>query len=324
MEIENIITLRKMGHWKDYGLVFEWEDVFKEKLQANFFYERKIFNNRFLNDRPCISHLHLPRKYSFVFDMYTRLNNYRWNRTNIVPCIIDYYLPDDKISQFEKNYNKNPVVLISSRQVFCHLKEIGFNLPIAHLPLSLSDKYQININTRFNKEYDLVLAGRPNAVLHQYLLKYLKTHTQLRYVYNKKVNDTYIYYTSTGICLGSIDDRRSYLNLLSKSKIGFYSTPGIDEDEKRIGNAGWNQVTPRLLEYLANGCHVIARYPQNPDTEYFELDKVTLPASDYKTFEQSMDRALSNEFDVKSCAVYLGKHYTSNRVTLLNNIINSL
>lgn len=324
MEIENIITLRKMGRWTDYGLVFEWEDIFKEMFQSRFHYERHLFNNRFFNNKPILSHINLPHSCSFAFDMYARLRNSRWNTKHIIPCIIDYYLDDNLVSKWERNYRKNPIVLVSSFQVYCHLKDKNIQLPIAHLPLSLSDKYKITPNTCFNKKYDVILAGRPNKVFELFLSRYIAKHPNLYYVYNKKEPEGFVYYTNKGERLGIFSGHDSYMNLLSKSKVGFYSTPGIDGDEKRVGSHSWNQVTPRLFEYITSGCHVIARYPSNPDTNYFELEKVTLPATDYLSFENSLEKALSHDVDMKMYSNYMSKHYTSVRVKQFKEIIKML
>lgn len=324
MEINKIITLRNYIGYNDYGLVFEWENIFKEEFNATFFYEKHLFKNRFVYNIPFISHIALPTGNSFVFDMYPRFKDKRWNAKNIIPCIIDYYLDDKEIPKLEKNYNKNPLVLISSRQVYCHLKALDVQLPIAHLPLSLSDKYRINPSTKFEKKYDLVLAGRPNLQLQEYLKQYLQTKPNLLFVYNKKENGQFVYYTSTGDYLGPLNNRQDYINLLYKSKIAFYSTPGIDGDEKRTGNSLWSQVTPRLFEYIANGCHIIARFPKNEDTEFFELDKITLPADNYQVFKQSLDWALNNDVDMNLYSKYLEHHYTSERVKLLKEYLQEI
>lgn len=80
-------------------------------------------------------------------------------------------------------YGKNPIVTVSSREVYDFLINKGVELNIAHLPLSISDRYKISDTTRFVKKYDLVLMGRQNPVLEQYLHRYVSTHHDFVYVY---------------------------------------------------------------------------------------------------------------------------------------------
>lgn len=87
---------------------------------------------------------------------------------------------------------------------------------------------------------------------------------------------------------------------------------------------GFNQVTPRFLEYLACGCHIISRYPDNPDTAYFNLAGMSTRVDSYQAFEETFDRARTIPCDMAGYASYLDKHYTSVRAEALASIISPL
>jgi hypothetical protein len=250
--------------------------------------------------------------------MRTQINNL-YNRTDILPVIVDFFVAKDYLNEFYNAYSKNPFILISSLEVFDFLNRNNCPKQIYHFPLSLPDKYKITSTTRFEKEYDLVLMGRTNPVFDDYLQRYIEKHKDFMYVYRILEGPIFNYYTSKGDLIGNIDTRESYIDLMRKSKIGFYSTPGIDGGEGRT--KGFNQVTPRFLELLSCGCHVIARYKKNPDTDFYQLDKFSLNIVSYDEFEKAVDKALSTKVDMKMYSEYLENHYTSKRVELFKTIL---
>lgn len=75
---------------------------------------------------------------------------------------------------------------------------------------------------------------------------------------------------------------------MRKGKMGLYSTPGIDGDESRT--KGYHQVTPRFLELVATGCHIIARYSMNSDTEYYDLKSFSENIETYEQFEMAVQK----------------------------------
>ena len=95
-----------------------------------------------------------------------------------------------------------------------------------------------------------------------------------------------------------------------------YSTPGIDGGEEKT--RGLSQVTPRFLEAVSSGCHVLSRYKENSDTDFFDLNRITPHISSYEQFESEFDRAIEEDVDMKVYAEYLSKHYTS---TIVNQFI---
>lgn len=323
MVISNIGTKRFSDYQKWDEIVFEWEDVFVRELGIGFHKTHGVLAQRLYRKFPFLKRFFLPRKLTFMYQIVPSLENNIYNDEKIIPCIIDYYLDEDNTRKFLLYYNKVKLLCISSKEIYDYLNKISYDeelhLPLLHLPLSISDKYRLSKETRFEKKYDLVSVGRINPILFDFLKKYKENHPSFVYVYNEGNKCDFKYFTSEGECLGKADDRESYLGLMRMSKCGLYSTPGIDGGEKYTN--GFSQVTPRFLEYLTCRCHVIARYKENSDTDYFELNKMTLPANNYEEFEKSLDYALNSSIDVEKYMSYLDKHYTSVIVNELKEYI---
>jgi hypothetical protein len=319
MKIRSVKTERKIKKSPSYDLVYEWEDVFHRELDIPLAYFRgydqyvdKII--RIINSNP----RRLSNHYSLMYCLSARVKDSRYNRPDILPAIIDFNLAKEELINFYKAYSKNRFILISGLEVFDFLKQNKCPKVIYHFPLSIADKYKITPTVKFEKVYDLVLMGRRNPVLDQYLKKYLEKNNDFTYVYRNRDGNVFDYYTSKGEFLGNIDNREAYIDLMRKSKIGFYSTP-IDVEES-VTN-GLNQVTPRFLELIACGCHIIARYKKNADTDFYQLDRFCSPINTYNDFEKEMDKARHNEVDMKMYSEYLENHYTSKRVELFKTIL---
>jgi len=259
------------------------------------------------------------------FDMNPHIGKRRANSEHIIPWVIDFYLEDNQLSQFNISYKHHPLVLISSREVYEYLiskRELVKDVNFQHLALSISDNYKISSETKFEKEYDVVLMGRQNPVLTSFFYRYLEAHPNLKYAYRKKEGDSFNYYAvhnGKETLIGGINDREQYIDLTRKARIGFYATPDIDTDHSRAH--GFNQVTPRFLELIASGAHVIARYVPNPDTEYYRLQDFSESMETYEQFEKAMDDAMKHDVDMNKYANYLAQHYTSVRAEEIKRII---
>ena len=246
---------------------------------------------------------------------------YRYkNFANYLPCVIDFFLDnEDELRLFEEHHNNNKIVFISSKEAYDYLKDHECRLNIEHLPLSLPDKYSISPTTQYNKEYDFVLVGRQNPILREWLEIYEKKHGDLCYV--KEGEEKYAYYTNKGTYVGFVKGREDYISLIRKARIAIYSTPSMDSSRENA--KGFNQVTPKFLEYIASGCHIIARYPQNSDTDFYELDTFACNCHSYDEFEKYVDNARNTIVNMNIYSNYLSKHYTSNRVKDLVGFINN-
>lgn len=317
MRIKQILTNRSLNNGKDYGIVNEWEDVFSQLLGVSLYHDDwKKRDKTIFWKFPWLASFFQTNIPTFVYVMLPIACPPGNNKKNIVPCMIDFYCRDkEELQLFYKRYDKCPLVLISSKEAYNFLVSIKCPLNIRHLPLSISDKYRINDKTTFNKKYDVVMLGRQNEVLQTFLNEYSERHKDVTYVYGKKEGRGFRYFDQAGVDLGCMSTREDYMNLMRQSKIGLYATPAMDGG--RTDTNGFNQVTPRFLEYIVNGCHVIARYPNNPDTDFYELNKMTTRIETYDQFEKAMDKLRHEDVDVSCYSQYLKKHYTSNRVQML-------
>ncbi len=314
MKIQQIITLRNEP-WcgVDYDLVQEWENQFADGLKADLYYDTiKLRSNRIISRVPWLADLLQTHKPALKFRMLPLGNPPGDNKKNIYPIIIDFYLhSDDELSLFYKTCDKNPIIYISSKEVFDFLKAKGCPLTIKHLPISLPDKYRLT--SLPTKKYDVVMLGRQNKTFKEYLDRYAINHSDFVYVFRDKSG----YITSQNELLGELADRESYWNLMRSAKVGLYATPGMDN--ARQNTNGFSQVTPRFLEYLAAGCHVVARYKNNSDTEFFELNEMSTRVQSYDDFSHALNRLLHSSIPMTKYQAYLNRHYTSNRIDMLLN-----
>ena len=324
MRINQVLTNRNQSNGKDYGIVNEWEDIFSEVLGVPLYYDNWKKRDKLLFWKfPWFATLFQTNVPTFMYVMLPTASPHGNNKRNIIPCMIDFYSREDKeLRDFYSRYDKNPIVLISSREAYDFLISVRCPLNIKHLPLSISDKYRVCSSTRFAKRYDVVMLGRQNIILQDYLKLYSQSHKDLTYVYGEKEGRYFRYYDDCGKDLGCLTSREDYMRLMRLSRIGLYSTPAMDGG--RTDTNGFNQVTPRFLEYIVNGCHVISRYPRNSDTEYFELDTMSTKIETYDDFEAAMDKLRFSEVDMDKYSRYLEKHYTSVRVKTLMNYIEEI
>jgi len=313
--IRKLISSRKYNRWPSWDLVFEWEDCIQKEfdlaLSDDIAFRIKWpvpFLKRMLNTS-CPA---------FMFQMGPDLHG-EYNKRNVVPCLIDFFLKEKDLPLFYRNNAMHPVLLVSSLEVVRYLEKRNCPLNIRHFPLSLSDKYRPAPDVLQKKKYDLVLVGRTNEVLLDYLNRFAQSHPDFYYVYREMKGDVFNYYTSKGEFLGDIRTREQYMALLRESRIGLYATPGMDDGASRTN--GFNPVTPRFLEMVSCGCHIIARYPDNEETAFYEFHRFGPSVASYEQFEERMVKALSEEVDLKAYGAYLEKHYTSKRCDLLRLIL---
>ncbi len=317
-----------------WDIVYEWEDeLCAHSNRIKLVQEKKVV--WLLNS--IVRHAKLPvcgslasllggGRLCLTFDMSAKHRTDFRNRKNVIPVVIDFFLSPENYPVFEAAYKHNSKVLITSREVYEKLKQANVKVNIAHWALSLPDRYAITADTRFEKKYDFGLVGRPNPVLREYLERYAEKHPDVTYVQAGAKSSTdeqrYHYYTNRGEHVGCFKSREEYIKLIRMTKMALYSTPAIDN--ARNSAHGLNQVTPRFLENIAAGCQMLLRYPDNPDTRYYELEKFCPNIQSYEQFETIVDKYRRTDVDMAAYSVYLKKHYTSTRVEELNNIFNEL
>lgn len=327
---KRIVMEKAMNNKKScFDIIFEWEDIFVEQLNIpllvrsdrEFFFDekaRKIYQKIGIPFFRLFSLFDKRGKNIFMFDASTKRQDGIYNNNNYIPCLIDYFLDEDSYTKFLKAYGKNPLVLVSSREVYEYLIEKKCPISVEHLPLSLPDKYWKD--ERFKKKYDLVMFARQNPLLETYVDRYEKSHPDFVLIRRKFENNHYIYYRSSdGEVVSLGDTREEYMELVSASKVALYTTPGMDGT--RSDANGWNQVTPHFLEEIAGQCHVIARYPDNADTRWYQMSEICDCVETYEEFESLMDSYLKSEVDLERYKRYLSKHVTSKRAEMLSAIV---
>ena len=317
MKIAQILTSRDQSNGKDYGIVNEWEDVFSAVLKVPLYHDNwKRRDKTVFWKLPWLASCFQTNVPTFAYVMLPLASPPGNNKSNIIPCMIDFFCRDEgELQRFYKKYDRNPLVLISSKEAYNYLVSVKCPLNIRHLALSIPDRYRLGESRTVAKRYDVVMLGRQNKVLKSFLERYKQNHPDLTYVSGVEEGNRFLYRDSNGDVLGYLDSRAEYMDLMSKSRIGLYATPGMDGGQDRTN--GFNPVTPRFLEYIVSGCHVIARYPTNSDTDYYELERMTARAETFEQFEKAMDELCHKEVNVQDYSQYLDSHYTSVRARTL-------
>lgn len=330
VSINKVLSMRRCakGRAVCFDIVYEWEDILTQNSDMKLSYisdtgytVRKLFSslNRVLGVR--INAKQGKDKYALYFDMtLTPESDNVFNEPNVVCCIIDYFVPKGReLSAFIKKYNRAKIVLISNREVYNYLLKKKCPMHLAHFPLSISDVWMFG-EEKYKKIYDVVLVGRANKCLLDWLIQYIKINPDIKILITKDNKKKYFPYDSN-VTLMNANSRKKYMHSLQISKIMLYATPGMDGGKTRT--QGWNQVTPRFLEGIAGQCHIICRYEDNADTKWYGLNSFAESCNSYDKFEALMTRYLTEEIDYHKYKCYLQEHLTSKRITLLNEIMST-
>lgn len=335
MKLTRILSDRHYQTWPSWHIVYEWENeiskclnlpiinspIKKNRDTYNFLYRKfisidnKIFKGK-INEL-LYETVNYTLELSLYFEMHPTLRENFSNNKKTIPVIVDFW-GKSNIESFKKIYRKCPYLLITSLEVLNFLKENHIGNKLLHFPMSLPSIYKLEPDMLFEKKYDIILAGRTNSVLWNYLKQYEVQHPEIEYLHQIQKNGE-IYYTSnkSGI-IGKVQTRKEYINLIRKGRVSFYATPGIDGGEKRTN--GFNPVTPRFFELLSAGCHIIARYPKNIETDYYQLGSICPSINSYDAFHDQLNTALKSIQPIKKNSQYLLEHYTSTRIEILNDI----
>lgn len=323
-KLTHIISERLYSSYPSIQIVYEWEDILSRSLDIPVTPQREFVNflhRRFQNNNlvECFHRL-LPQKslgLRFVMEASTKklcdINN------NTIPVIIDFWLDETQLSAFFEAYSHVPLILVTNKEVYELLKKHNCPIPFDHWGLSFPDQYIPGADKIFKKEYDFCFIGRPDPYFIRYVENYAKRHPDFRYVMNNNNIDNRVYMDNKGEIVAKDNGRESYLSMISKARITSYSTPGIDESKHN--NSLYNQVTPRVMEMLSFGCHVIGHYPDSADTKWYDLKKLVPTVDDYDSFEKHMDYMLANVPDRQAVISFLRSHCTSSRAMELKEIL---
>lgn len=314
-----ILSRRAFETWPSWDLIFEYEDQIAAQLDipivtpGKFAMKMMRLRDRILNILGV-----RPKKRNLIFFMIASPDFKTEYHDCGVAVIVDYFLPQKDLNSFLKATEKIPLVLVTSRQAYDSLLENGADPKrFRHWPLSLPDRYKYDPRCESDKEYDVALIGRTSPVLEEYLKRYSERHPMS--VLERKVESRHFnFYDPDGNLVGNTDTREDYMDLLRKTKVIMYSTPGIDGDKS---TNGFSQVTPRFLEALAMGCNIVMKYQDNADTSFFGLKEFGRSVETYEDFETAMDNALAMRPDNSKRESYLRQHYTSHRCKELDRIL---
>lgn len=311
------------GHLASYQTVYEWENIILDELELTLkcdknwhykvyrrFEKNNIVNtyHAFIKERNDINIRFLMGAHPQQFCILDR---------NTIPVIIDFWLPEHVLESFYNSYKRCPLVLVTSAEAFEYLKQHNCPFPVEHWPLSLPDTFEVGYT---QKIYDFCLIGRTNPFFVRMIERYAEENSDFTYVVNHGETDNREFYSNKGDFIAKDTGRSSYIDIIRKSKITVYTTPGMDEAKKETSD--FNQVTPRVMEMIAGGCYVISRYPDNPDTRYYDLDRVTCKVESYDEFKAAMDRyRAAPPRNTDECNAYIAKHNTTSRVRMLKDIL---
>lgn len=329
MKIDGIYSMRGATDSPSYDLVYEWEDEIAQALNVPLLniksnrikygaYAARLFNCDLTRDLVFGSNKRFLRYVMYALDDFPLFNH-----RSCVPVIIDFFVSPEKIPNFINIYRRCADVCVTSRQVYDILSQYDLPFRLHHLPLSLSSKFAVDKGTVFEKNYDLVLFGRQNndMVVKGWIDEYCREHPDFVYVYqdNADMNTKagFVYKTNKDEIVGPTSTREQYLDLVKKTRVAIYSTPAKGG---RPFNNGYDQVTPKLLEFINFQCHVILRYSDNPDTRYFKLKSLGDSVESYPMFKTALDNALSQNPDYEACRLYMSDYNTKNIINILNNI----
>lgn len=313
-----------------FDIIFEWENIICDEINcelvtrsvAEFKFDawcRNIYAKSGIPVFRLFRIVDLFRdKNIFMFDARFKEQDGIYNSYNYIPIIIDFFADKEQYIDFVKAYKNNRMVIVTSKEVYDYLINKTLPFDIEFFPLSLPDYYKIE--EKYEKKYDVIIAGRLNPLLEGYMVEYEKKYKDISVLRRKYENGHFKYYiSSTGEVVCNGDTRDEYTKLLRESKVAFYSTPGMDGT--RTDANGWNQVTPRFLEEVSAQCHIIARYPQNSDTDWYKMDKICHSIQSYNDFEDTMNKYLSTDVDIELYKEYINNNITSSRICILKDII---
>lgn len=323
-KLTKIQSQRAYSYFPSFKIVYEWEDILAKGLNIPIYEEHDFkfkIHRRFENNRvTALYNLFVPKQdLKLRFVMTAEPKPRCVLDCNTIPVIIDFWLEEKDLKGFYAAYKHCPLVLVTSAEVIEFLQKNNCPLPIEHWPLSYPDIYKMNVEAMKDKVYDFCIFGRPNPFFIRLLDEYCAKHPDFTYIHSEGTEKNRSFIDHNGNVVMVDTGRQSYLDMISKTKISCYTTPGIDESKKITGR--FNQVTPRLFEMLTNGCSVIGHYPDNADTRYYELNSLIPNVDNYEEFERALDALRAKPFDFSSIAAYMEKHYTSKRVDMLMTLL---
>ena len=323
--LTTIQSQRKTAQYPSFKIVYEWENILAEtlglKIRSDSEWWYKCYRRFEKNGLVGIYNYFLPKKDLHIdFIMEASTKKLCRITKNTIPVIIDFWLWEEEIPRFFEAYKNVPLLLLTNFEVYELLKKLNCPIPIEHWPLSYPDTSLFSIEENDEKIYDFCLFGRPNPFFIRMQEEYARKHPDFVYLTTTGTESNRKYYTNKGDFVCEDTSRESYLNMIRRTRITCYSTPGIDEGKKKT--TSFNQVTPRLFEMLCNGCQVIGHYPADgADVKWYNLPSIVPNVNSYEEFEIILDNMRKTTADKTKIKSFMDKHYTSTRAKMLIGIL---
>lgn len=246
--IRSIISTRYRSNWPTWQMVHEWEDILANLLAVPL---RPIGENCMLPDPDC-----LPGNHDLMFLQLAGELHYYADNPQLIPIVMDLWRDD--FADFLQLAPRFRLIFVTSLQAF---QELSPQLPQLHyLPFCLADQHLDR--TAVIRDIDIIHYGRRNPLLEQYMGRLLAERPDIHYVTTEPFDDEQkvrIYSNRQG-CLGESDSRSTFMALLDRCKISLVSTVGMDGSRQ---TGGIDPISPRFLESMAAGCHLVGRIPDN-------------------------------------------------------------
>ena len=318
--ITQIDSIRGFEKYPSYLILYEFEDDFSaaNNIPIHLISKFKYIFGRLIYKSVSNFYSKRIKNTGFVFSVMMTPDYHRlyFNKTNVIPYIIDYWKRYDEL--FEKHFVHFPVVYISGLEVYEYLKSKRTKVNIKHLPLSISDRHLSTFNQEITKDIDIINIGRKNKITDDYIQQYLIKYPTTNYVHREMENGENIYYSSLHGKIGKLETRNDLLQTLSRSKIAIVTSPGLDGGEQRT--EGFNPVTPRVLEAAIGKCYLIGRYSTNNEFYRFGLDKLVNMPDSFDEFEAMVTAKLNTPFHLqKEYLTFLKANLNSKRIEQIEN-----
>lgn len=318
--ITQIDSIRSFENYPSYLILYEFEDdlAAEENIPIRLLPKFKYILGKLIYKS--VTNLLIkrikPPGYIFSVMMTPDYHRLYFNKTNVVPYVIDYWKRYDEL--FEKHFINFPVVYISGLEVYEYLKSKRTKVKIKHLPLSISDKHMSLFQREVIKDIDIINVGRKNKIIDAYIQQYLSKYPDTNYVHREMENGQNIYYSSLYGKLGKLETREDLLQTIARAKIAIVTSPGIDGGEERTG--GFNPVTPRVFEAAVGKCYMMGRYEKNEEFYSFGLDAFVEMPDSFDDFERMVTDKLNKPFDLYDAYhSFLQANLNSKRIEQIKN-----
>jgi hypothetical protein len=278
--ISSIITTRSLSQWPTWQMIHEWEDILGRQLAVPF----QTFDDSCT--QACAGHP--DNGFDLLFlPLATELSEYTQNH-KLIPVVMDLWRDDfDAFIHHAPNFK----LVFATNLQSC--RELSLRVPnLRYLPFTLADQYLHC--TIPEKDIDIIHYGRRNPLLDQYMQRLVTEYPDIHYVTTDKSKDgtvILIHSNRYGV-LGESDSRIKFMNLLCRSRVSLVSTVGMDGSRQ---TGGIDPISPRFLESMAAGCHLVGRIPDNDEFRQSGLSLLCHHVDSYQEFAEIVLRLLNTQ-----------------------------